>query len=64
MASVGIRSLDVGGQPEGYAFDEKHGLFFTNLEDKGGTVVIDIKTRAVTATWSVPVEGAKLKSPL
>ena len=45
-------TVKVGGQPEGYAVDEKHGLFFTNLEDKGGTVVIDIKTRAVTATWS------------
>ena len=42
----------VGGEPEGYAVDESHALLLTNLEDKGDTVVIDVKKRAVTATWS------------
>lgn len=42
----------VDGSPECYAVDESHGLFFTNLEDKGGTVAIDIKTRKVKATWN------------
>jgi len=45
-------TVKVGGAPEGYAVDESRGLFFTNLEDKGGTVVIDVKKRAVTATWA------------
>jgi DNA-binding beta-propeller fold protein YncE len=45
-------TVKVGGQPEGYAVDESRGLFFTNLEDKGGTAVIDVKKRALTATWA------------
>jgi DNA-binding beta-propeller fold protein YncE len=40
------------GAPEGYAVDDAHGLFFTNLEDKGGTVVVDVKTHKVRATWA------------
>ncbi len=39
------------GEPEGYAVDEARGLFFTNLEDAGGTVVVDVKTHTVKATW-------------
>lgn len=44
-------SVKVDGAPEGYAFDEAHGLFFTNQEDKGATVVIDAKTHKVKAKW-------------
>jgi len=47
-----IGTVKVGGAPEGYAVDEAHGLFFTNLEDRNRTVVIDVATRAVKATWS------------
>jgi DNA-binding beta-propeller fold protein YncE len=39
------------GEPEGYAVDETHGVFYTNLEDKDRTLRIDIKTRKVTSTW-------------
>ncbi len=39
------------GEPEGFAVDEARGLFFTNLEDKGSTLVIDVATRTVKATW-------------
>jgi DNA-binding beta-propeller fold protein YncE len=42
----------VDGEPEGYAVDDAHGLFFTNLEDKGSTLAIDIKTHRVEATWA------------
>jgi DNA-binding beta-propeller fold protein YncE len=45
-------TVKTDGAPEGYAVDEAHGLFFTNLEDKGGTAVIDVKTHKVKATWS------------
>lgn len=45
-------TIKVDGSPECYAVDEDHGIFFTNLEDKGGTVAIDIKTRKITATWN------------
>jgi DNA-binding beta-propeller fold protein YncE len=45
-------TITTPGDPEGYAVDEPRGLFFTNLEDKGGTLVIDVKTHAVRATWN------------
>jgi DNA-binding beta-propeller fold protein YncE len=45
-------TVKTDGAPEGYAVDEARGLFFTNLEDKGGTLVIDVKTRKVKATWN------------
>jgi hypothetical protein len=44
--------IKVEGEPEGYAVDDVHGLFFTNLEDKNKTLVIDVKAHAVKATWS------------
>lgn len=44
--------IKLDGQPEGYGVDEGRGLFFTNLEDKGGTLAIDVKTRKVKSTWS------------
>jgi DNA-binding beta-propeller fold protein YncE len=45
-------TVKVDGEPEGYAMDDARGLFFTNLEDQGGTVVIDVKTHKPTAKWS------------
>jgi hypothetical protein len=44
--------MKLDGAVEGYAVDEGRGLVYTNLEDKGGTLVIDVKTRKVKATWS------------
>jgi DNA-binding beta-propeller fold protein YncE len=44
-------SFKLDGQPEGYAVDEAHGVFYTNLEDKDRTLRIDSRTRKVTATW-------------
>jgi len=45
-------TVKTDGEPEGYAVDEARGLFFTNLEDKGPTVVIDVKTHKVKANWN------------
>jgi hypothetical protein len=45
-------TLRIDGAPEGYAVDDARGLFFTNLEDKGGTLAIDVKTHKVKSTWS------------
>jgi hypothetical protein len=45
-------TVKVDGEPEGYALDEPHGTFLTNLEDKGTTLSIDLKTRTVKSTWS------------
>jgi DNA-binding beta-propeller fold protein YncE len=39
------------GDPEGYAVDDAHGVFYTNFEDKDRTVRIALATRAITATW-------------
>ncbi|HEY8074690.1 MAG TPA: hypothetical protein VIF62_11280 [Labilithrix sp.] len=39
------------GSPEGYAVDETHGVYFTNLEDKDQTVAIDVKTHKLKSTW-------------
>jgi DNA-binding beta-propeller fold protein YncE len=44
-------SITLDGDPEGYAVDDKRGLFYTNLEDKDRTLRIDVATRKVTATW-------------
>jgi hypothetical protein len=49
--------VKVPGAPEGYAVDDSRGLFFTNLEDKGGTLAIDVRTRAIRSTWD-PACGA------
>jgi DNA-binding beta-propeller fold protein YncE len=44
--------IKVEGEPEGYALDESHGVFLTNLEDKGTTLTIDLTTHAVRDTWN------------
>jgi hypothetical protein len=45
-------TIKLAGAPEGYALDEPRGLFLTNLEDKGSTLTIDLKTHAVRDTWT------------
>jgi hypothetical protein len=45
-------TVKTDGAPEGYAVDDTRGLFFTNLEDTGATLAIDIKTHKVKATWT------------
>lgn len=37
--------------PEGYAVDAGRGLFYTNEEDDDRTLAIDVRRRAVVATW-------------
>ena len=44
-------SIKLDGEPEGFAVDNAHGVFFTNLEDKDKTLVIDLRSHAVTKTW-------------
>jgi DNA-binding beta-propeller fold protein YncE len=43
--------IQLDGDPEGYAVDNTHGLFYTNLEDKDRTLRISTATRKVTGTW-------------
>lgn len=44
-------SIALDGEPEGYAVDAGRGLVFTNLEDRGRTLAIDVKTRKVVSTF-------------
>jgi DNA-binding beta-propeller fold protein YncE len=46
-------SIHLDGAPEGYAVDAKRGLFFTNLEDKNKTVLIDIRRHATVVEWDI-----------
>ena len=43
--------IGLDGAPEGYAVDDGRGRFYTNLEDKDRTLVIDVRGRSVTETW-------------
>jgi hypothetical protein len=51
-------TVRLDGAPEGYASDGSRNLFFTNLEDKNKTVVIDVKTHKTKVTWDVDCGGA------
>src|SRR5438270_9573134 len=37
---------------EGYAVDNERGLFYTNVEDTGTTVVIDVQKHKIVAKWN------------
>jgi hypothetical protein len=43
--------IPLSGSAEGYAVDNLHGRFYTNLEETGQTVAIDVRKRAVLFTW-------------
>jgi len=49
LAAAG--KIPLPGSAEGYAIDNVHGRFFTNIEETGQTVAIDVHKRAVVATW-------------
>jgi DNA-binding beta-propeller fold protein YncE len=53
------------GFAEGYAVDNQRGIFYTNVEEIGKTVAIDIRTHQIVATWdpgSKEVGGLALDS--
>jgi DNA-binding beta-propeller fold protein YncE len=43
--------LALGASAEGYAVDEKRGLFYTSLEESGETVAIDVRRKRVVSRW-------------
>lgn len=43
--------LALGGSAEGYAVDEKRGLFYTSLEERGETVAIDVRRKQIVSRW-------------
>ena len=44
--------IPLEGLGEGYAVDNQRGLFYTNVEDTGKTVAIDLRSRKVVAGWN------------
>ena len=36
---------------EGYAVDNKRGLFYTNVEEIGATLAIDVRTKQIVSKW-------------
>ena len=43
--------IPLPGSAEGYALDNDHAPFYTNIEETGQTVAIDVSKRAVVSTW-------------
>lgn len=43
--------IPLPGSAEGYAVDNVHGRFYTNLQETGQTVAIDVHKRAVQSIW-------------
>src|ERR1051326_4519605 len=37
---------------EGYAVDNRRGLFFTNIEESGATIAIDVKSHKIVSKWN------------
>jgi DNA-binding beta-propeller fold protein YncE len=51
-AALAVKTkIDMPGQPEGFAVDDRRGLFYTNLEDKDRTLTVDVKDKKITRTW-------------
>jgi len=44
--------IPLNGSAEGYAVDNQRGLFFTNIEETGNTVAIDLRTHKVVEKWN------------
>jgi uncharacterized protein (TIGR02246 family) len=44
--------IPVPGAPEGYAVDERRGIFYTNLEEDNRSVGISVRTHAIVSNWS------------
>jgi DNA-binding beta-propeller fold protein YncE len=43
--------IPLPGSAEGYAVDNHHGRFYTNLEETGQTIAIDVRKRVIASTW-------------
>jgi DNA-binding beta-propeller fold protein YncE len=43
--------IPLEGSAEGYAVDNQRGLFYTNLEETGKTIAIDVRSHKVVAKW-------------
>src|SRR6266699_81179 len=43
--------IPLNGSAEGYAVDNQRGLFYTNVEETGKTVAIDVRSHKVVSEW-------------
>ena len=44
--------IPLDGLAEGYAVDNERGLFYTNIEEAGRTVAIDVRSHKIVAKWN------------
>jgi DNA-binding beta-propeller fold protein YncE len=49
----------LGASAEGYAVDETRGVFYTNLEERGETVAIDVHRRTIVKRWKSGCDEAR-----
>jgi DNA-binding beta-propeller fold protein YncE len=56
--------IPLDGSAEGYAVDNQRGLFYTNIEELGKTVAIDVRSHKVVGEWKVhdDLQGLTLDS--
>ena len=56
--------IPLDGSAEGYAVDNQSGVFYTNIEEAGKTVAIDVRSHKVVSTWKVhdDLQGLALDS--
>ena len=56
--------IPLNGSAEGYAVDNQRGLFYTNVEEAGKTVAIDLRSHKVVAEWKIhdDLQGLALDS--
>jgi DNA-binding beta-propeller fold protein YncE len=55
--------IPLDGLAEGYAVDNERGLFYTNIEEAGRTVAIDVRSHKIVAKWnpgSIDLQGLAL----
>ena len=45
--------IPLDGLAEGYAVDNARGLFYTNVEEIGTTVALDVRTHKIVSKWNV-----------
>src|SRR5216110_1995940 len=43
--------IPLDGSAQGYAVDNQRGLFYTNLEEAGNTIAIDVRSHKAVAKW-------------
>lgn len=48
---TGAGKIPLPGSAEGYAIDNLRGRFYTNLEETGETIAIDVRQRAIVSRW-------------